>query len=205
MVRQVAGSGDALNLKRILIWAAILNHHQKLACKLDHYQCSDLITLFWLLSHPRHPPCFPAIIIVPLRSFLSLFSPAQPHLPCQIIRSRQVTACPFTLLPPSYKYLSSRPLPPLGFFPCQPHSSYPTNLHPSTTLHQFISSSPYTMARTKQTARKSTGKTHFIPHHCHCIPTNCNLRWQGPSQAARLQGRSQVCPQHRWCQEASSL
>ena len=61
----------------------------------------------------------------------------------------------------SYKYPRSRPLPPLGFLPCQPHSSSNTSF---TTLHQLLPSrqtsikQPSAMARTKQTARKSTGK-----------------------------------------------
>jgi hypothetical protein len=29
--------------------------------------------------------------------------------------------------------------------------------------------------------------------------------WQGPSQAARCQGRPQVCTLYRWCQEASQV
>lgn len=93
-----------------------------------------------------------------------------------------------TLLPTNTS--SSRPLHHLDFFLSQPHSSSPT--FPSTTtsvinnlphLQSFIQQS-VAMARTKQTARKSTGKDLTTQPHCCRSLANQHLQVARPQESS---------------------
>jgi len=177
VVRQVAGSGDGLNRKRNLIWLAILNHPQKLACKLDHYHSSDLITLFWLLFPPRHPPAFPARIIVPLRSFLPPLPRSSDHAKhCLLVTPFSPTFLQIPLPPAHFHHLASSLV----------SLTHHIQLTSSIPINNSINSSHQDHSQWHEPSKplasplvRST--SYFILAAIIASHTNCNSRWQGPS------------------------
>lgn len=136
-------------------FGSILNHHQKHRQKKDHYRSPDLRHCFGRVSQIN--PCRAIARPIHQLSFTALW----------------ITPSCCLLARPPTNTSWSRPLPPLVFLPCQPHSSSPSSVYnfiQHSVLQPFFIKQSSAMARTKQTARKSTGKDYpfdlvVVAHH----------------------------------------